>query len=660
MADLSLPASTPSAFAGTAGNEVFLPAFVLSLPDGLCIDPRQLAQTAELTRFIDHVYAAGFVFDGLRVAALDGLLYPPEPTGAPVSPRASAPVLIARGLRPFPPERQALYKGVKLVDRGARAEYFFEPVSLIRQTQRPLVTFDATGEPVIGGYETVTEEEPARLDVDEFVAVMWVKGVRAGLLPDVIRAAIEAGTSQRLTIARRIAEKVGADATLKEETDTLHRDDSPAILPNGRVDLRHFKNHFPQVKSGTLLLRKVPRRFGECGREISGAAIEPPPPRDFDIETIAGPGSRVGRTAEGEFIFAARDGFIHLDTQTQQISVTEKIVNRAGVSLRTTGDLSLSGDEFEEHGEVQEKRVVEGLHMSFHADVFGRIVSRGGRVHLHAAFAGGRIDDPQGRVVIEGRATRALIDASGGEVAVNQAEGVGIIARCVHIRRAVACSIVADEVTIGEAFSCAIHARHVRILRAATHRGVDMQIVIVTPDLAALDKRIAQVKHKVTELEQQHAVRQAEMEQRAAAAEVRSYLKALEYVESGAAQLTAAQEATLRQAGARLARPLAELRALKTELAAQAARLGSLREELEALSTERTQAAAGVACQVENIAGETTVLTRSVAPGEPLCPDLTLSNMQQKLRDPRQRGECLFTGAQGRLAWVWEAPAAPA
>lgn len=637
-------------------GEVLLPSFVVQQADGLYVDLEQRIDAAELLRFVDRVAIAGSFFAGLDYAALSRLLYPVTPTGAPAVRNETGRVRIAAGLRRFLPERQMLYKEVRLTGRDAHVEYLFEPVRIERVVQRPLYGVDAGGATVVTGFEEIRQSEATSLDVDEFVMILWTRNVRAGIDVAAVRAAIATGVTGRVVVARRVAPKVGADATVSEETTALHRDDSPAILPNGRIDLRHFKNRFPQVAAGTRLLKKVPRRFGECGIEVSGTLIEPPAPRDFEIETLAGPGTRIERTGEGEFIAAARDGFVDIDMQSQMISVTEKIINRAGVSIRTTGDLTLSGDEFEEHGEVQERRVVQGLHMSFHADVFGRIVSRGGQVHLHATLAGGHIENPQGRVVVDGRATSSIIDAAGGEVAINLAESVSLMARQVNIKQAVACDIVADEVMIDEALACAIAARRIQLRQAGSHRHVETLITVCVPDLSAIDRRCLAAARAVQVLEQRVATQQKHKEKWLGMPEVQSYLAAVEHMRAGVLTLTAAQEVQWQQATQKLARPLAELRTLDDELAPLLARLARRREELAALEQERALAAGGISCRIENVSGEVTVQMRLVEPGIPLFHGLTAQDMKQKLRDPRARGERLFSGSSGRFEWAWTPP----
>jgi hypothetical protein len=324
-----------------------------------------------------------------------------------------------------------------------------------------------------------------------------------------VRAAIESAQGERVDIARRSDPQPGTDATVREQTLALHRDDSPAILPNGRIDLGQFKNHFPQVADGTRLLQKMPRRLGLPGRDIDGSVLEPELPRDFELEDLAGPGTRVERNAKGEFLVAARDGFLNIDKTSQQISVTEKIVNREGVSQRTTGNLFLVGDHYEEHGEVQEHRTVEGRNMKFHADVFGGVVSHGGDLHLCANLAGGSVKNRGGsaahrRPRFARRDRYARLRGAGG-----YAESSSIRRRQAALGRAVACDIVAEEVEIDEAIACSIAARRIHIRRAGSRRDVDAWSASACPIFSALDKQRAEETQAADELKAKLKDRQA-------------------------------------------------------------------------------------------------------------------------------------------------------
>lgn len=195
--------------------------------------------------------------------------------------------------------------------------------------------------------------ERVELDFDEFVAAMWNIHVRFGIDAAVVRGALAGETSESLVVARRLFPVEGRDASVEELT-SLHRDDMPKILPDGRIDLHQFENRFPQVAKNTRLIRKIPCVLGKPGWDIAGNPLLPKAPFDIDIARRAGTGTRVDCTQEGEFIVTEAGGFLYINPANYAFSVTDKIINYQGVNLRTTGNLILSGDEYEEHGEVQE------------------------------------------------------------------------------------------------------------------------------------------------------------------------------------------------------------------------------------------------------------------------------------------------------------------
>ena len=145
------------------------------------------------------------------------------------------------------------------------------------------------------------------------------------------------------------------------------------------------------------LLQKIPLTEGKPGFEMAGSQLASKPGRDLDLGEYAGEGTKVERLKEGEFLVSQQAGFLTVDSATSRISVGAKIVSRDGVSAKTTGNLQLTGD-YEEFGEVQEKRVIEGESITVHADVFGHLVSRGGSILLHANLVGGSAHNRRGDI----------------------------------------------------------------------------------------------------------------------------------------------------------------------------------------------------------------------------------------------------------------------
>ncbi|MBI5900566.1 MAG: DUF342 domain-containing protein [Rhodocyclales bacterium] len=649
----AVPATAPRSSKGTVASlsagEVLLPDFVRRDADGVFVQPDVPGRAVQMQRFVDRVFGSGSLFVGLDCDALAMLLY-----GAELAPaERGKPVRIAAGIEAFDQERRELYKSPKPVDGGARVEYLFAPVWLERSVEVPIFGDNGeNGQPLLTGYEKQLRQTPTRLNLDEFVAAMWLCGVRSGIDVGAVRAAIDSAQGERVDIARRSDPQPGTDATVREQTLALHRDDSPAILPSGKIDLGQFKNHFPQVAEGTRLLQKMPRRLGLPGRDIDGAVLEPELPRDFELEDLAGPGTRVERNAKGEFLLAARDGFLNIDKSSQQISVTEKIVNREGVSQRTTGNLFLVGEHYEEHGEVQEHRSVEGHHMKFRADVFGGIVSHGGDLHLCANLAGGSVRNQNGSLRIDGRASRAVIDARGCEVQAAYVESSSIVAGKLKLGRAIACDIVAEEVEIDEAIACSIAARRIHILRAGSRREVDTLVSLCLPDFSALDKQRDEAKQAVAELQARLRERQAGLDALLALPELRNYLAAEQRIRAGGVALSPTQEAQWRQATQRVARPLQEIQFQRKQLEAAQAALAEREAQLAALDTQREQAGSVSACAVDQVVGSVAVQAISVPPELPVLAEVEPKKLRHVLRDPRLVKSRLFHGESGRYTWT--------
>lgn len=640
------PAAGPAP--GFSDGDIPLPDFIAHDAGGLRARADVAGRALAMQRFVDRVFSSGSYFAGLDFDALALLLHAPDGRDA----GGGKPLRLADSIARFDPERRALYKSPKILAGGGRAEYLFGPVWLERVVEVPIFgELDEHGQPRVSGYEKQTRQTATRLKIEEFVAAMWQEGVRSGIDIAAVRAAIDSAQGERIEIARRDDPQPGVDATVREQTQALHRDDSPVILPNGRIDLGQFKNHFPQVSAGTSLLQKVPRQLGLPGRDIDGSVLEPELPRDFALEDLAGPGTRIERNAKGEFLVAARDGFLAIDKSTQQVSITEKIINREGVNQRTTGNLFLVGDHYEEHGEVQEHRTVEGRNMKFHADVFGGVISQGGQVHLCANLAGGSVRNRGGGIRVDGRISRATIDARESEVQAAHAESSSFVVGKLRLGRAVACEIVAEEVEIDEAIACAIAARRITIHRAGSRRDVECLVSLCLPDFAALDKQRAEEAKAADELRAKINDRQSGLDALLATPEVRNYIAAEQRIRSGGVTLTTAQEVQWRQATQRLASPLREIQLLRVQLDKLRTALAEREAKLAELDAGRTQAGLGMACEIAQAAG-VSVQTIAAPPEQPVLADVEIKRLRHVLRDTRMVRSRLFHGESGRYVWA--------
>lgn len=650
--------SSPGNITDLKEGEFLLPAYVSLRTEGVFINIPRIPPETGLMPFIERLFGNETRFMELDYDCLMRLLYG-SGEAAPTKPGATE-VRIAGGIVRFPPERRALYKGVKIIGGGERAEYLFEPAAIEVASDEPVYgeIGDDGVRPVIG-YTRTTHLQPTRLNFDEFVADLWFKGVRFGIDAAAVRQTIESGATTRMDIAFQLEPTSGMDAEIREESDALHRDNSPKILLNGKADLRRFKNRFPQVAKDQPLLRKIPRKLGKQGFRVTGAAIEPPLPADLDLNALAGPGTRIERKGDGEVIVANMDGFLVFDIRSNHIEVTEKVEDRGGVSVRTTGDLSLAVDEFVEYGEVQEGRVIEGKHLTFLSPVFGTVQSDHGDILLKNNLSGGRAQSCGGNITVQGRAYNASIEARGGNVTVPVAENCTIIGKSVSIEHAVNCEIVAEELRLGVSEGCAIAGKTVRVASSTARKGKETFITMLVPDFHEFDQHVAQIRNEMAANDKLARAKEEEIRRTTAEPELAKYLSVAATIQSGAIKLTAVQHGNWQQMVVRFSRPLKELAVLEAEKNKLAEKSLAMKQEIEQIFRQREDSANSVLCEIGKILGDTVVKKRHSNLGATIFHDLPGHELRVRLRQPGNLGDRIFSDAEGSLNWACKAPAQP-
>jgi hypothetical protein len=593
--------------------------------DGVYLDAT--LSVAALAAAVDHIFGADNYFAGLDYPLLLRALYG---CGAPL-PRQPGPeawLRFAQGIVPFDPARRELYRSVKISD--GQAEYYFEPLFM-----------PDPNDPDGAGL-------PACLEVDEFVADMWRKGIRFGIEVDAVRRAIETSQAGRFTVARRLEPAPGQDARVIEVSDDIHRSDAPRELANGKLDLHSFQNRFPQIKQGELLLKKLPRVAGTHGFELSGARIEPAMPDDLDLQAYCGPGTTIKRTGDGEFLVALQAGFLTVDSRTSRISVDDKIVSRDGVSARTTGNLSLEGD-YEEFGEVQEKRQIEGESITVHADVYGTLVSRGGTIVMNSNLIGGTAINHSGDIHVRGMASRAIIQTKSGEVVLQRAENSVVSGTRVVIEEAVNCEIIGETVVVGQAEGCAIAGRNVTVECSAPRRQSEMVVFVQVPDCGRIDQALGTVTARLEQLGELVARHKGEVERIAAQPDVTKYMRLATAVRKNEITLTPEQAPVFQRMAQAVGPALKEIG--KYSAAMRAAEADRQQGLALAAQLERQRDSAGLSrVAVQSVQGETQVRLLKYLPDDRSTFDLPPREIKARLRGT-QGAEPLFAGSVGGFDW---------
>ena len=638
-------------------DSLVIPGYVSNRPEGVFINLPGLYSAGGFDIFVNRMFTGESRFLGLDYDAFLRLLYDAEWLAAMQS--KCVEIKIAAGIVNFLPQRRTLYKSVKMLDGEKYAEYVFEPVTIEVTYEEPVY-----GEPGEDGVapiirqEIKTRQDPAKLDFDEFVADMWTKEVKYGIDAEAVRKAIADGATIRMTIASYLEPTMGRDAEIQEVCPGLHRDNSPKILWNGKADLRAFKNRFPQITKGGRLLKKIPRVLGKQGYKVTGEIIEPTIPKDLDLSAIASLGTAVVQEKDGEYIVATMDGFLTLDTKLNLISVTEKIETDAGISMRTTGDLTLGVDEFVEHGEVQEGRVVEGKHMTFTSDVFGDLVSLGGNIRVEGSLCSGRAESLGGNITL-GRSSRATIHAHEGEITAKYCESCTIVGNIVRIERAVNCEIIGNEIHIDAAEGCIIAGISIKILSAGESRKGETLITMLIPDLAEFDQRIEKLQSKIADNKAAIATKMREIESVRSEPEFAKYLALAERIKSGAIKLTTEQAGNWQKLVAKNANVAHKMKDLTDQINALERLSKESGEELAYVTRDRDATGEGITCVIDKVVGQTIGQTMPSGNGIEIFSGMSGNNIKILLQRVDSQKRRIFAEDDGSINWAYKEPKNP-
>lgn len=598
------------------------PPGLLLRKDGVFLD---VALAPELLRSgINRLYQTGWLLAGLDYPLLLLTLF--HAPGPRRTVKSEAALRIAARVAPFAPERRRLYEHITVHDEVA--EFYFEAVPSSEDSRMPVAR-----------------------DFDEMVAALWRHGVHYGVDSAAVRALIASGRAERAIVARALAPQPGREAQLIPVAQGIERDDAPRERADGRFDLLSFKNRHPHIKKHTRLLRNSAATPGLHGYALSGAVLPPPPPAQVDLSAYAGDGTRIERVTDGEFLVAAVDGYVQVDPQGR-ISIENKIVSHDGVSSRTTGNLKLRG-AYEEFGEVQEQRLVDGSDMTLHGDAYGRLHSHGGLIELERNLMGGTAYNEHGDIHVGGVVSGAVVQARDGVVRLERAESCVISGTRVVIAHASNCDIIADEVEIGTAEGCMVAARQIRIDHACARKQVEMLVLPLVPDLAPFEARIADAHARAGQQAQNQLKRQQEIEAIAQLPDMRSYLALTGQLRRGELVLQPPQQAQYDKLAARMAAVLKELARLRLDIKQAEVMQAQLLAQAAQAMQERLAVAARTHCVLGSIEGDTIVRTL-LAPAFPArVYDRTPKDIKALLRSAAPGVLPVFVGSSGVLDWSY-------
>jgi uncharacterized protein (DUF342 family) len=610
------------------------PSYVLLRSDGVFIRVTSDLTKETLRLFVDRLFGHETRFDGLDYSAFIGLLY--GDTLEQLELAEYKDVRIANSLVPFPQSRQMLYKTVKIELDGSSAEYMFESIFIDA----------ADGSVVMNSTKENVGAIQADLNFDEFVASMWIKGLRFGIHADAVKDVLRKNLLGRMEVASHLPATEPRDSKIEEACTTMHLDKSVKTYPDGRIDLRRAQNRFPQASAGTVLLKKIPQVPGKPGYRVSGEIIYPRPPVDVDLELRAGEGTRVDTIGEIPVVIAAIDGYINIETHTKRITITEKLENRSGISAKATGDVKLEVDQFREHGEVQEGRVIEGKALTFLSSVFGTTISRGGDTIINKNLSGGKAISFGGNITVKGKSISAEIDAKEGVFLTDYAEDCKIIARHVRVKHAVNCEIVADEVDVDFSEGSLIAGRVMNIKRSTNLKSQESVFTIVLPNFVELEEKISE---QAAQIEQSKLAIQKKVSELSAAKNDEvfdRYLALKEQVDSGKIVITIDRKAGWDKLVSRYAGSIRQIEEMKEKQQ-------KLQTRLDLLESVKNDDSKIEKCVVLRVEGDTVVKRFHSNQGLIYFHDMKKPQLKSVLQQLGPEHDRMFFRDNGSFSWVF-------
>ena len=326
--------------------------------------------------------------------------------------------------------------------------------------------------------------------------------------------------------------------------------------------------------------------------------------------------------------------------------------------MRTTGNLQLTG-EYEEFGEVQEQRSVDGGSITIHGDVFGHINSRGGTISLRRNLMGGAAMNADGDIEVKGVASGSVVQTKKGVVTLGRAESCVITGTRVVIGEASNCEIMADEVEIKVAEGCAVAAQRIAIGSAGPRRQIEMLLFPLVPDTSKYDKTIVELEEKGARHGAVAARVKGEIDAITNEPDVRNYLTLATRVRKQEVMLTPEQLALFQKMAVQVGPALRTVGKLSLGAKEALAEQAKVREMVAQVRQRKQDMGGRGACKVAMVNGDTVVRTMDFSPDHGAPYDQPAKDVKARLRASAHRTAPIFAGASGTVDWTSAGGMAP-
>jgi hypothetical protein len=319
--------------------------------------------------------------------------------------------------------------------------------------------------------------------------------------------------------------------------------------------------------------------------------------------------------------------------------------------VNTTDPIAAPVSAIVEHSEVPEGRIVHGHDMTFHAPVFGALVSDGGTICLESTLGWGSAVNPAGHIRASKRAFNATLQAPGGVIELATAESCLIIGRDVRLHEAVKCQIFAHTLHIGRATGCMIAGRNVEIRQARPYKQEPNVITMVVPDLPDLAALLLPLLAEIAEIKLRVDALTDHINCLRADASLAQYLSIRAKVRTGMLKLTQEQSQGFTEMAERLDGPAKALEVAVAERNPLAKALAAATAQVQTQRDHHHARIADCQCNIARVEGETIVRQLLEAHDDPDLSLIPLPMIPKILFRNDASLKFLGTVREGRVGW---------
>jgi len=291
--------------------------------------------------------------------------------------------------------------------------------------------------------------------------------------------------------------------------------------------------------------------------------------------------------------------------------------------------------------------------MTFLNDVFGDLVSRGGKVVLKQNLIGGSVTNPAGVITIEGKVSQSSLEAINGSIVLQYAESCRIVAAKVSIERAVHCDIVAKELFIDNSEGSALAAPKLIVGESTDRHEVETTIAVLMPDLSAYSHELDVVKRQLAECKTQITNRTAELDTVSGQQEIKTYQLLSAKLRANELVMNKEQEANWQKLLVRINPVLKHIKTLSDELRKSSEADQFLTKKIDSIKNDKASATSQASCKVMKIAGETMIRTMVIHANDPPLESMPARDLHAYLRKSGADSNVLFSDSSGEFAWKW-------